>query len=242
MSYPKLEIEPGYLLGYHLTSEEHLCIRSWIRTQWEERILSVHPELTSVLPHISLREYHRLSERVVHEQLWAKEHRIFSKEQVDIFQQMSIFGRIREDLGDVSIADIEGLGYPEVYWRLVRPLPHIDVAVAHADTWFYQITNNISEQRQKRLCKCWLSIHSTPESSGLAVHAGSHMQLWKYGAEERHGRPKPVFLDDPNRLNLQTLPLSDGDGVVFHTHLIHKGIAHRGNYTRYSIEFALEQN
>lgn len=240
MGFQKLDQGSGYLLGYQLTPQEYRTVCSWIRAQWSSRILSCHPDLAERLETLSLQDYHLLDEAVDHPNLWSKTHRIFSKEQVEQFQEMSVFQKIREDLGPVVIADIEGLGYPELYWRLVRPLPHCDVSAAHADTWFYTITNNIPMERQSRLCKFWLSIHTIPSQSGLSVHPYSHQMTWKYGSEIRHGRPKPVFLDDPNRLALKTIPLKEAEGIIFHTHLIHKGIAHNGSETRFSIECALE--
>lgn len=240
MTYIKLEQEKGYILGYALTKEEHSIVVSWIRDLWESRILSCYPELGSTISTLALQDYHKLDGQIKHEILWEKKHRIFSKKQANMFQNMSIFSQLQSDLGDVFIADIEGLGYPELYWRLVRPKPHIDVSEAHADAWFYSITNNINKERQRRLCKFWLSIHTTASQSGLSVHAGSHKLDWKYSSEIRHGRPKPIFLDDPNRLCLQNLPLNNGEGVVFHPQLIHQGIAHHENKTRYSIECALE--
>ena len=240
MGYHKLDNGPGYLLGYSLSPQEYQTVVSWIRAQWQSRILDRHPELNTRLQSLSLKDYHLLNDVVDHPNLWSKAHRIFSQSQVEQFQQFSVFQNIRADLGPVVIADIEGLGYPELYWRLVRPLPHCDVAVAHADTWFYSITNDIPLARQKRLCKFWMSIHTTPGQSGLSVHPDSHKMTWKHGSEIRHGRPKPVFLDDPTRLKLQNVPLEDAQGIVFHTHLIHKGIAHAGSETRFSIECALE--
>ena len=171
MTYQKLDNGQGFLVGYTLTEAEHQLVSSWIRAQWQARIVSCHPAVEEEISTLSLKDYHTLDDKIDHPNLWPKQHRIFSKAQVEQFQAMSIFEQLRADLGPVVIADIEGLGYPELYWRLVRPHPHCDVAVAHADTWFYTITNKIPLARQKKLCKFWLSIHTTPGQSGLSVHA-----------------------------------------------------------------------
>ena len=241
MTLQNLHEGTGYLLGYNLAPQEHAQICSWIRTQWEARIVSCHPEVREKISSLSLEKYHHLEDDVDHPKLWPKTYRIFSPAQVEKLQEMSFFKKLQTDLGPLKIADIEGLGYPEVYWRLVRPNKGGDVAVPHADRWFYNITNNIPQERQQRLYKFWLSIYTEAGQSGLAVQAHSHKEEWKYGAEDRHGRPKPVFLDNPARLDLEGLPLHNGEGVVFHIDLIHKGLSHQGDHTRLSIELALER-
>lgn len=230
----------GYELGYQISTEELDVIRSWIQAQWYNRIIDCYPVLEAQLNQTSIEDYHTLGAPLVHSELWAKPYRTFSKEQVLQLQEMSIFNQLRKRYGDLVIADIEGQGYPEAYWRLVRPSSPQDVSAPHADSWFYTVTNNLSKERQAHLKKFWLAIHTVAGESGISVSSGSHKVHWKFGSEHRHGRSKPVFLDDQEKLQLQCLNLSNGDGVLFDIDLIHKGVSHSTPHTRISIEFAVE--
>lgn len=230
----------GYELGYQITTEELERIRSWIIVQWRSRIIDCYPELTSQVNQITVEQYHTLTEPLVHADLWAKPFRTFSREQVKQLLEMSFFKKLCKQYGDLVIADIEGQGYPEAYWRLVRPNCSQDVSDPHADSWFYSVTNKLSDERQSNLKKFWLAINTVTGESGISVSSGSHLVQWKYGSEHRHGRSKPVFLDDPQKLNLKCLELSNGEGVLFDIDLIHKGVSHSLPHTRVSIEFAIE--
>jgi ectoine hydroxylase-related dioxygenase (phytanoyl-CoA dioxygenase family) len=152
---------------------------------------------------------------------------------------MSLFDQIEDALGPFDVADIEGLGYPEIYWRLVRPDAAGDVAGAHTDEWFYTYTNRLTPQQQAGLVKVWVGVHVDPGRSGLAVVPDSHQKDWPNHAEMRHGRPKPVLDVDQRTLNLVNLDVKPGEAVVFHIRLLHAGIAHTGTRCRISMEFAI---
>jgi hypothetical protein len=232
----------GYLTGFNVKGSELKQIKFWIRERWLNVLTTAYPALKEQVNQTSLSNYHTLSSQIEHENLWSKTVRLFSPQQVKSLMQMSLFTQLKSKFGPYKIADIEGLGYPEVYWRMVRPNESNDVSGVHSDRWFYTYTNNISDARQERLLKFWLAIEAIPNESGLSVVCGSHLKKWPNGSELRHGRPKPVFLGDSSSLIFQKLSLQPSEGVLFSIDLLHKGISHFGNHTRFSIEFALEED
>jgi hypothetical protein len=55
------------------------------------------------------------------------------------------------------ITDEEGLGYPNLYWRFVRPGSSSDVGSVHADQWFWAIRNQSTPEGFERV-KLWLPL------------------------------------------------------------------------------------
>jgi hypothetical protein len=229
----------GYIRGIHLSDSELDQLLAIIRRKWLENLIRLSPADAPVFNATPMQKYHEVSHLVDHRSAWTKASRIFSKEEVGSILKLPFFGRLGERVGEFDVADNEGIGYPEIYWRLVRPGHASDVAGAHADAWFYDYTNNLTAQQQKGLVKVWVAICVQPGESGLAVLPGSHRVEWPNFSEMRDGRPKPVLgvpQDTLGLINLDTVP---GEAVVFSTRLLHAGIAHCGSYTRISIEFAI---
>ena len=65
------------------------------------------------------------------------------------------------------------------------------------------------------------------------------MRTLEYDTIKKDGRIKPKlnYIPDQERL---TLPLKPGEPVIFDRNLLHYGVSHKADYTRVSIEFAIE--
>lgn len=229
----------GFVILPLLNSHQFLAIRSMISRKWRNRLIEHYPHRESQIHGLDLADYHTIASNIDHPNLWTKEHRLFSPEEVDTLLDIGILGNLAELLPDVTIVDIEGIGYPEIYWRLVRPGTS-DVAPAHRDSWFWEITNKLNEEEQLNLAKIWLPIVSVPSESGLGVYPRSTNWQIKPNIEFRHGRLKPLL--PKNALEdraYENLPLVEQEGVLFHRDLFHFGIPHSVNSTRLSVEFAI---
>ena len=88
-----------------------------------------------------------------HSEIWGKQQRIFSKEEVKKLLSFSLFNHLKNKFGYLRVVDIEGIGYPEIYWRIVRPNKTEDVSGIHADSWFFTHTNKMTNEEQKNLLK-----------------------------------------------------------------------------------------
>ena len=76
----------------------------------------------------------------------AKCNRILPKEFIEWLSTTNFANKLKEKIGEYRISDEEGLGYPNVYWRLVRPNNKADVGPLHCDAWFWEINNNYNEK------------------------------------------------------------------------------------------------
>ncbi len=230
---------PGYFRGIAFSDGELDTVRRMIRAKWLSRLVSARPDKKALFEQLPIERYHEVSGLINHATAWGKGSRLFSPEEVVQLRGMSLFDRIEDALGPFDVADIEGLGYPEIYWRLIRPDAADDVAGAHTDEWFYTYTNNLNPRQQAGLVKVWIAVHVDPGLSGLSVVPDSHLRDWPNHAEMRHGRPKPVLDVDQNTLNLVNVDTRPGEAVLFHIRLLHAGIAHTGTRCRISMECAI---
>jgi hypothetical protein len=232
---------PGYIIGPVPPSSEADWVRSFVEQKWRRTLAAKYPEFTDLLNATPIQAYHSLSDRIDHAATWVKDTRLFTADEVaQLKAHLSVFGYLSDMFGPYQIADIEHLGYPEVYWRLVRPNHPDDVSAVHADAWFYTLTNDMPEAEQRHIVKVWFPVFSEPGMSGLSMATGSQKMSLRYAGEHRHGRTKPVP-DDPRiaTLPLTALPLAAGQCVAFHVATLHKGLSHTSNQSRVSIEFAI---
>lgn len=231
----------GYVLGPLPPVGEAEWVREFVQAKWRRILKAKYPQLAGQIDATPIFSYHKLSDLIDHASTWVKDTRLFTADEVDqLTSHLSVFRFLREMFGPYHIADIEHLGYPEVYWRLVRPHRPDDVAGAHADAWFYTLTNDMPEAEQRHIVKVWFPVFSQPGLSGLAMVDGSQKMGLSYSGEMRHGRIKPVS-DDPRiaQLQLTALPLETGQCVAFHVGTLHKGLSHTSDQSRVSIEFAI---
>ncbi|MCF8163545.1 MAG: phytanoyl-CoA dioxygenase family protein [Polynucleobacter sp.] len=235
-----------YEQGYFITPEPDMIEQSWLvnflSEKWRNQLIEGYPSLDSVVRETEIGNYHEMSHQLDHSSFWTKQRRIFSEIEISqLLKHVSVFEELLEVFGDYEVADLEGIGYPEIYWRLVRPSCPEDVASPHKDSWFWTVTNKIASERQSNLIKVWLPVVTIPSESGLSISPSSHKKEIPFTSETRHGRSKPtVNQADIAAFEMVKLPLVTGQAVVFHRDLLHQGIAHVLPITRVSVEFAIE--
>jgi hypothetical protein len=233
--------ENGFFVLPQPSKEEQKLLFDLVNEKWKRNVLKSYPDLEGRLAEIDISKYHSIANLVDHGKLWPKASRLFSIPEVDyIIENLSLFKNLRLVFSNYFVADIEKNGFPEIYWRIVRPLSEADVAPAHRDSWFFTSTNNLSADIQKKLVKIWLPVVTSDSEIGLSLAAGSHKLNLRYTTELRHGSVKPVpNLSDIAKCSLKAENLGCGQAVVFHRDLLHKGISHSADITRVSIEFAI---
>lgn len=233
------------LRGFFLLPEPQLAeqeaLYSFINEKWRRLILESHPQLEDELSRHDVSKYHNFSDHLDHASFWTKSRRLFSQKEVAyLVESQSVFSHLKYVFGRYTIEDIEGIGYPEIYWRLVRPNMLGDVSPPHKDTWFWSLTNNMTTARQEGLVKIWLPIVSCTQGCGLAVAPSSHLVEIPFSGEYRHGRVKPaVNSKDLDKLTLEHVPLQVGQAIVFDKELLHQGVSHHEDITRVSLEFSI---
>lgn len=236
-----MEEGPGFVMGPIPGDAEVSWLRDFVQRKWRGILTSRYPHLRAEIAATPITAYHNIAPSIDHASTFVKDTRCFTAGEVDeLLHHLSAFRFLKEAFGAFEVADIEGLGHPEIYWRLVRPGHPDDVAGAHADSWFYTLTNQLPPAEQARLVKVWLPVYSEVGVSGLAFGEGSHRLNLTYAGEMRHGRMKPL-LTDPRApdLNMSTAPLHPGQCVAFHIDLLHQGVSHQTDQCRVSIEFAI---
>ena len=233
-----VDAEPGYFCGLSLTPDELASVRAHVTRGFLSRIEDIYPELLERFRSIELDRYHEFSDLVDHRRLWAIEHRILDRDAVNDIRTMSIIRSLEAELGAFDIADAEGAGRENIVWRIVRPRAPSDVALTHADAWFWELGHGRMPLGSSRRIKVWLAIHCEPGISGLQVAANSHKRAWPYHGEMRGGTVKPVIDVDDSSLALEALSILPGQAVVFHDLLLHRGVPGQTR-TRISIEFTV---
>jgi phytanoyl-CoA dioxygenase PhyH len=238
----------GYSTAFSIDAAELAFLRDAIFRQWMARIEAVHPGQADAFRAGGLEHYDRLSHLVSHETLWTKEHRVLPRESVATVAQFDFVRRLTAELGGVCrISNVvffsgEVPGYPEVYWRLVRPNVATDVGALHTDNWFHQLLGSGKSlyEKDQTTIKMWLAIYSEPGLNGLYVVPGSHAKTWRVrhtpGADG-YCRPE---LDEPlgdyARLLVPTAP---GQAILFNENLLHGGAVNAGATSRVSVEMTL---
>ncbi|CAM2138779.1 Phytanoyl-CoA dioxygenase [Pararobbsia alpina] len=235
----------GYSTAFRIDADELTFFRDAISAQWITRIEAAHPEHAAQFREAGLEQYHALSHLVSHSDLWPKEARVLSREAVATLSDFKFVRRLRSHFGaDCRISDVTFFsesvaGYPEVYWRLVRPGVKTDVGGMHTDRWFHDILGDGAPlfSDDETTIKMWLPIFTEPGRNGLYVVPGSHRKDWtvKY-TPGSDGFPRPALdeaLDDDARV---LLPVEPGQAILFNENLLHGGAVNAGSTSRVSIE------
>ena len=239
----QLDFGPGFSSSESLSQDEYIIIENAITQQWTHRIDSVNPSLSAYIfdEKIDIKSYHLISPLLDHDKIWIKKWRILPSSFASWFYTSNFVDYLRTNFGDFIISDEEGLGWPNIYWRLVRPLQKGDIGPLHRDEWFWILNPNYlkPEYPFKRI-KVWISIHGEPGLNGLLVESGSHKRTdIKWEGELRHGSIKPVLLTDQSHLNPELVICQPGQSIIFNDKLIHGGALNTGKYCRVSLEFTI---
>jgi hypothetical protein len=230
--------ESGFSTDLALNNGELEYLRSVVSSQWLDTIGGSYPALRRDFERIGIERYHELADLVDHKALWPKTSRLLPEHAVRHMQTMGFFRALEDSFGDIAISDEEPIGWPAVYWRLVRPLAASDYGPLHADAWFWELGNGVTPQGRIRV-KVWIPLYVQPGLNGLRVVPGSHRQTWRYHGEMRDGYRKPCLDEDEESMSADLLPTAPGRAVVFHDLLIHGGAYNRAENTRVSMEFTL---
>jgi len=187
----------------------------------------------------SITEYHKFSDNVNHSDLWAKKNRILSPEEYNKFMSSDFFLALKKELGEINITDEEGSGYPEIYYRLVRPYPFRDVGPLHADKWFWDLGHGqMPLNREFKRVKFWCSLWNDNDETGFRFVPGSHLGNFQYSSENRGGILKPNFDESLYDLAITNLKGEAGTLIIFNDNLLHGGYSTKES-TRLSFEFTL---
>jgi hypothetical protein len=227
---------PGYVIS-SISKSDLDKLRSLVESQFRAVLSDIAGITDPVTLNVPITQYHTISENVEHGKLWGKTNRIFTKELLEKAMHLDFFAELKEELGEVLISDEEEIGYPEIYWRLVRPLPFIDVGPIHADAWFWDLGHGQTPKGHQRI-KFWFSLYNEVGQNGFCFVPSSHTQQYEYQSEVRHGFAKPVFDETKYDLKIDIFKSSPGDFIIFNDKLLHGGKA-GGTLTRISMEFTL---
>ena len=179
--------------------EKELCIfRTAITKQW---IAKIKKESTAVYKkikeqNISIQDYHLVSDYLEHSKIWNKSSRILQKDFVEWFLKSNFAKTLEIKYGEYIISDESNLGWPNIYWRLVRPNQKGDIGPLHRDSWFWELNTEFPKPNYKfyRL-KVWIPIFVELGLNGLFVEPYSqNRQNIKWYGEERDGIKKPVLV------------------------------------------------
>lgn len=135
------------------------------------------------------------------------------------------------------VTDEEGLGYGNIYWRIVRSNSPTDVGPIHADRWFWELGSTLFPSSHRRV-KVWVPLIQDDENPSLMVLPGSHVMNYSYGVRmDAFGKRKPTFLHESVTKAVICAPVRVGEAVIFHDALLHGGKT--TSKFRVSLEFTL---
>jgi hypothetical protein len=180
--------------------------------------------------------YHEISKDLDHAKIWTKQSRILPESAISDLAKSELFQLLEKVTGGLEISSEEGSGYPEIYWRLVRPRPFLDTGPMHADAWFWELDPNFDSSEHITRIKFWVGLWTEPSISGFKYVSGSHKTSFPYSSELRDGKKKPKFDHTDFDLEETHLESKAGTIIIFNDRLLHGGVP--GNkYTRVSLEF-----
>ena len=243
MSVLKSVATQGYSTDYILSSSDLACLQQYVKSQWLSVIHRNNPDLYESLcsDNVSLSDYHKYSFLIDHHTLWPKTSRILPETSLHDILDCELFAYLSNVFGDYCISDEDNLGYPNIYWRLVRPNEPSDVGPLHRDSWFWKLNTSFPTPSYpfKRI-KVWIALHVESGLNGLLVSPLSHLRDdIRWSSEHRHGIHKPVLETDLSDISTHLIPCEPGQVIIFHDDLIHGGSINSATTTRVSMEFTL---
>ena len=190
---------------------------------------------------LRLYDYHKVVDADLHGQLWPKKERIFSEQFLKSEMINDWLRRIKKLANKREILDIEGIGYPEIYFRLVRPNESEDISGIHTDGAFYSITNKLSESKWERWLKVWVPLYFEPEHNTLAFARGSNKEKYRFDIKNDLDKKRPLFAKINHEKSLNWVkPINEiGEIVLFSPRTLHCAYNKSSNLTRISFEFAI---
>ena len=236
-------ISKGFCKVSCLSQHEYEGLSSLIHRQLVDVLeSSFYPnDLIDIAKSLPLSEYHTYAARVDHSKLWTRKARTFSRKSAKLFEDYSLFKRLKSLFGEFCISDEDSIDYPNFVWRLVRPGgTNTDIGPAHRDSWFWDLNPSFPRPQYpfERL-KVWIPVVTENDRSGLAIEPFSHLREdITYSSKIENSITKPLI--SPNsKVTLDLLNTVPGDVIIFHDQLVHSGYSSAPQKTRVSMEFTL---
>ena len=236
----ELENGPGYSLQMKINEEEYQFLKSTIENDFSKIIEKYVAKNILREKNISLKNYESLSKLISHERIWTKVNRMLDKKTSEIFIKSEYYESLKRQLNVIEISDEENLGYPNLYWRIVRTKKNEDIGPLHRDEWFWLINPSSIKQFDHKRIKVWIPIIIEPNLNGLIVVPYSQKDNEiKWETFQRGMAYKPRLINQINDEDKKLLPTKEKDTVIFHDKLIHGGAKNNGSFPRVSLEFTL---
>jgi len=188
---------------------------------------------------INFSNYAKHSNKLNHPKVFEKKNRILSlKDTNKVIESTTFIKKLKFFFPEMVITDEENLGYPNIYWRLVRPYPFKDAGPMHKDKWFWDLgSGKINEKKFQRI-KFWISIVGNIKNLGFRFVPGSADINYKYSSERRNNILKPNFDESIiKKKQIKHLKGPKGSSIIFHDELLHAGNVLKNSSCRVSIEF-----
>jgi len=223
-----------------LTKNDLNVFQEVVKTQFINVLTNY--DKTHINSDLSIDKYHetKIAKSKIHDEIWTLSNRHISKELVSKLMSTRFFIALSEQLDWFEILDGTNIGHPDISFRICRPIPFLDGAPLHRDSWFFHPKNSLSMPTKhfkiKRV-KVWISLHND-KNTGLRYVKGSHTQKYDYSYEKRNGFFKGNFDESRYKLKIDKLIGECGTFVVFNDELLHGGFSTKKN-TRISAEFTL---
>jgi hypothetical protein len=185
--------------------------------------------------------YHKYCNDYLHRRMWNKKSRIFDEQFIRKYEITSWLNEICSIKPNYHVLDIEKIGYPEIYFRLVRPNKIEDISGPHTDGAYYEVTDKISEEKWKNWIKVWIPICHENRDNTLLLYPSSMNHSPKFIPKEFQDKPRPVLLENiENYYPCLNPNLDNGIALYFSPYLLHGALnSMNSKYTRVSIEFAI---
>ena len=237
----------GFSIEDKINESELSKFRKAIINQWIDKIKATSSEAYKKIQeeNISIENYHVVSDYLDHAKIWTKSARILKADFVEWFLVSNFAKNLEKKYGKFIISDESNLGWPDIYWRLVRPNQIGDVGPLHRDSWFWKLNAHwcseiLKSKKSYYRLKVWIPIYTETGLNGLLVEPYSQTREdIKWSEEERHGIKKPVLINPLSEFKPELLDTKPGDAVVFNDNLIHGGAFNNGAKSRISVEFTL---
>lgn len=233
----------GFTTEFLLEDIELENIRDFIYDQWLYRIQIEKPELASKIfkNKISIEHYHWISDELDHGKVWNKTSRILSNKFASWFLKSNFCKRLSETFGDFIISDEDNLGWPNIYWRLVRPNAEEDIGPLHRDSWFWELNDKFPKPKYKfQRIKVWIPVFCEVGLNGLKLEPHSQKRKdIRWSGELRNGINKPILLTELKEVKPELVNVCQGNPIIFNDNLLHGGAKNFAEKCRVSIEFTM---
>jgi len=242
MNKSRIEVinEVGFFQEKRIPEKVYTLIKNKIKEIVSSELIQIGIKISE---DFQLINYHNYCDDNIHREIWNKKSRIFDEEFIYNIQINEWLGEICNISPNFRVLDIEKIGYPEIYFRLVRPNRIEDISGPHTDGAYFSITDNVSEKIWGNWVKVWIPICHENQGNTLLIYPKSIGKNIKFFTKQHKDKPRPVMIDDIAQYFPATnLGLKDGDILYFSPYLLHGALnSLASKFTRISIEFAIGQ-